>query len=188
LGKYIPVCGPFLVSPLYPRAAFEYSPEGIIAPTTSASPANAPCTPAQLVAHQTYAVSIASQPLTIVAFYNISTTACYLRGYATIDAADAAGSAVPISVVHSGNYERSDPGPTSVIVYPGGGASFAIGSTTANGGGLHLITLTRLTLSVPGAKGQIQVPTTIMDSRAGATGPYPLTETALVAGPGGPRP
>ena len=126
-------------------------------------------------------------PLTIVAFYNVSATACYLNGYVTIDAATAGDQALPISVIHSGNYERSDPGPTRVDVPPGGAVSFAIGSGTAFGGGAHIITLTRLTLTLPGNGGQLQAATIIPVTRPNATGPYPLSETALVAGTNGPN-
>jgi hypothetical protein len=185
--RYAAVCGTFSVSALYPRSAYQYSPEAVISPTTSASAASAPCTAAQLVAHQTYALSVANQPLTIVAFYNVSTTACYLSGYVGIDAASAGGQQVPIAVTHSGNYERSDPGPSRFDVPPGGAASFAIGSGTAFGGGAQIITLTRLTLTLAGSSGQLQVTTSIAVSRPSADAPYPLSETALVAGTSGPN-
>jgi hypothetical protein len=186
-GQYAAVCGAFTVSSLYPRAAFAYSPQAIISPTTPASPAAAPCQVSQLTAHQTYMISVASQPLTIVAFYNVSTTACYLNGYVSIDAASAGTQAVPISVTHSSNYERSDPGPTGVNLPPGGAASFAIGTATAYGGGAYSTALTLLTLTPPGSRGQLQVATTTGASRPNPTGPYPLTETALVAGTNGPN-
>jgi uncharacterized protein DUF4232 len=186
-GQYAAACGAFGVSPLYPRAAFGYDAQAIISPTTSASPAAARCQASQLAAHETYGVSVANQPLTIVAFYNVSATACYLSGYVTIDAATAGSQAVPVSATHSGNYERADPGPTRVDVPPGGAASFAIGSGTAFGGGIHIITLTTLTLSPPGSGGQLRLATTIAVSRPDATGPYPLSETALVAGTNGPN-
>jgi hypothetical protein len=187
-GQYIAVCGLFSLSPLYPRAAFPFSPQAIISPTTSPSPATAPCTASQLIAHQTFMISVASQPLTVVAFYNVSSTACYLIGYPTIDAASDGSQSVPVSAVHSGNYERPDPGPSRVDVPPGGAVSFAIGSSTAMGGGLHPKMLTRLTLSLPAAGGHLQVSTTIGVSRLSDTAPYPLSETALVAGPNGPNP
>jgi hypothetical protein len=186
-GQYAAACGTFSVSSLYPRAAFQYSPQAIISPTGKASPAAARCQASQLAAHQTYGLSVANQPLTIVAFYNVSKAACYVSGYVTIDAAIAGNQAVPISVTHSGNYERADPGPTRVDVPPGGAVSFAIGSGTAIGGGLHVTTLTRLTLTVPGSGGQLQLTTTIGDSRQTTTSPYPLSETALVAGTNGPN-
>jgi hypothetical protein len=187
LGQYAPVCGPFGISPLYPRAAFDYSPDAVISPPPSASPATAPCQVSHLVAHETYGASVASQPLTIVALYNVSTTACYVNGYVTIDAAVAGSQAVSVSVTHGSNYERSDPGPTRLDVPPGGAVSFAIGSGTAFGGGLHIVTLTKLTLSVPGSGGQLELATAIADTRPNATGPYPLAETALVAGTNGPN-
>jgi hypothetical protein len=184
---YAVVCGGFTVSPLYPRDAFQYTPRGIISPTTSASPATAPCRASQLSAHQTYEISTMSSPLTIVAFYNVSTTACYLNGYVSIDAATAGNQTVPISVTHGSNYERSDPGPTHVDLPPGGAASFAIGSGVAFDGGAHATTLTRLTLTPPGSGGQLQVATTIGVSRPNNTGPFPLSETALVASTNGPN-
>jgi hypothetical protein len=186
-GQYAALCGTLTVSPLYPRAAFQYTPQGIISPTTSASPATAPCRASQLSAHQTYGISLMQQPLTIIAFYNVSTTACYLNGYVSIDAAAAGNQAVPISVVHSGNYERSDPGPSRVDLLPGGAASFAIGTGLAFDGGAHIITLTRLNVTPPGSGGQLLVTTTIGDTGPNNTGPYLLTETALVAGPSGPN-
>jgi hypothetical protein len=184
---YVAVCGAFSVSSLYPRSAFSYSPEAVISPTTPASAASAPCNASQLVAHQTYTLSTASQPLTIVAFYNVSTTACYVSGYVTIDAATAGAGQVPIAVSQGGNYERSDPGPSRVDVPPGGAASFAIGTVTAEGGGLHITMLTSLTLTVAGSGGQLQVTTSIGVSRASANEPYGLSETALVTGPSGPN-
>jgi hypothetical protein len=186
-GQYAAVCGAFAVSPLYPSAAFQYTPQAIISPTTPASPATAACRASQLSAHQTYELSTMAQPLTIVAFYNISRTACYLNGYVSIDAAAVGNQAVPIWVTHGGNYERPfDPGPTRVDLPPGGAASFAIGSGLVSpDGGAHIITLTTLTLTPPGSGGQLQVATTIGVARFNGT--YPLTETALVASTDGPN-
>jgi hypothetical protein len=184
---YAAVCGPFGVSSVYPRAAFQFSPQAFISSTTSESLAATPCQASQLSAHRTYAYSNASHPLTIVAFYNVSTSPCYLNGYVTIDATNAGGQAVPVSVTHGGNYYGSDPGPTRVDVPPGGAASFAVVSGTAYGGGAHVVTLTRLTLTLPGNGGQLQMATTISVTRPNETGPYPLSETALVAGTGGPN-
>jgi hypothetical protein len=124
-----------------------------------------------------------AQPLTIIAFYNVSMTACYLNGYVSIDAAAAGNQTVPIWVSHGGNFERpNDPGPTHVDLPPGGAASFAIGTGLVSG---HIITLTRLTLTPPGSGGQLDVATTI--GVAQFNGTYPLTETALVASTNGPN-
>jgi hypothetical protein len=185
--QYAAVCGGFSVSPLYPRAAFQYPAQAIISPAAPESPGTAACQASHLSARQTYETSVAQQPLTIIAFYNASTTACYLDGYVSIDAAAAGNQAVPVSVTQSGNYERSDPGPTHVYLPPGGAASFAIGSGLSFDGGAHIATLTTLTLTAPGSNGQLPVPTTIGVSRPNNTGPYPLSETALVAGNNGPN-
>jgi hypothetical protein len=184
LNSFALICGSFSVSTMYPVAAFQYDPQAFIYPVASAPPAAAPCQASQLSAHQTYGRSIANQPLTIVAFYNVSSTGCYLFGYVGIDAANADGQTVPISTTHGANYERSDPGASRVIVPPGGAASFAIGSIA---GGLQSTMLTRLTLTLPGG-GRLQVAATIAVGRTDTTGPYPLSETALVAGTNGPNP
>ncbi|HKE64901.1 MAG TPA: DUF4232 domain-containing protein [Micromonosporaceae bacterium] len=143
------------------------------------------CTGGQLVASVTDGGAVANQPFAIIALRNRG-AACYLDGYPTIAAAYGTASgvraSVPIHVVDSGNYERSDPGPHRVTLAPGGSASFAIGTATAFDTPIE--TVTALSLTVPGSATTVTVPISI------ATTPYAgaaqFSVTAFVAGAAGP--
>jgi hypothetical protein len=146
------------------------------------------CRAAQFRAHVTRSVSVANQPLTVIALHNTA-AGCYLDGYVTIQAVSGkvwgttTVDPLRFSVTHSDNYEVTDPGPSHVDIPRGGNASFAIGTATALDNPLYW--LTSLTVSVPGDPAGITV--SMYTAAMGRHGqPIPISETAIVAGQGGP--
>ena len=131
--------------------------------------------------------SVASQPFSDVALTNNTTTSCSLSGYPRIETWGIRGSGqartVPLTIsVHHGLYERTDPGPHRVVLRPKHDAYFSIGTATAYQGGLHPITLTRLTVILPGT----HLPQTLSIDLL-ASGParanIPVGITAVTASP-----
>jgi hypothetical protein len=98
-----------------------------------------------------------SQPFSDIAVTNTAAASCVLRGYPRIQVWGHKGwqySRTPTMrqgvLVHHGIYERVDQGPHRVVVRPHHEAFFSIGTGTAYQGGLHMLTLTRLSVILPG--------------------------------------
>jgi hypothetical protein len=98
-----------------------------------------------------------SQPFSDIAVTNTTAASCVLRGYPRIHVWGHQGwqhSRTPTVrlgiLVNHGIYERVDQGPHRVEIRPHHEAFFSIGTATAYQGGLHIITLTRLAVVLPG--------------------------------------
>lgn len=130
--------------------------------------------------------SVASQPFSDIAVTNTGTTPCALLGYPRIEARGVLGreaATVPLAIaVHHGLYERTDPGPQRVVLRPGHDAFFSVGTATAYQGGLHPITLRRLTVVLPGTHVRKVLSINLLASRP-ARGRIPVGITALTASP-----
>ncbi len=102
--------------------------------------------------------STMSQPFADIAVTNAGTASCLLRGYPRIEAwGNAGGTNTNQSVrmgilIHHGIYERVDHGPLPVIVKPHHAAFFSVGTGAAYQGGLHPITIDRLSVALPGTQ------------------------------------
>ena len=81
-----------------------------------------------------------------------------------------------------GLYERTDPGPHRIVLRPRRPAYFSIGTATAYQGGLHPITLTRLTVVLPGTHVRKTLSINLLASRP-ARGKIPVGITAITASP-----
>lgn len=98
-----------------------------------------------------------SQPFADIVVTNTGPVACVLRGYPRVRAwghhgwnSDGLSSArLPIRVRH-GIYERTDRGPRRIMIRPGQHVFFSVGTATAYQGGLHIITITRFAVTLPG--------------------------------------
>ncbi len=130
--------------------------------------------------------SVASQPFSDIALTNTGTTPCALSGYPRIEARGVLGSratTVPLAIaVHHGLYERTDPGPHRIALRPRHDAFFSIGTATAYQGGLHPITLRRLTVVLPGTQLRNLLSINLLSSRP-VRGKIPVGITAVTASP-----
>jgi hypothetical protein len=131
--------------------------------------------------------SVASQPFSDIALINTGTKPCVLSGYPRIEVRGVRGSdqatTVPLAVaVHHGLYERKDPGPHRVVLRPRHRAFFSIGTATAYQGGLHPVTLRRLTVVLPGTHVPQALSVNLLASGP-AGGKIPVGITAVTASP-----
>ena len=174
--------GPYLIRLTPPRACTAHQ------QTSSNPPALRVCQAKQLRLAVGASGSVMSQPFADLALTNTGTSPCVLRGYPRIAVWGHGGWQHPFPTVrerivtHHGLYERRDPGPHRIVVRPHHNAYFSIGTATAYQGGLHMITLTRLAVTVPG------VPVTrALSIRLNATRPpgrpIPIGITAVTLSP-----
>lgn len=126
-----------------------------------------------------------SQPFSDLAITNTGSAPCVLRGYPRIAVWGHPGfqsNKIPsaplgIAVVHH-IYERADRGPRRVVVPPRHEAFFSVGTATAYQGGAHLITLTRLAVTLPGTESAKTVTISLLATRPPGQ-PIPIGITAL---------
>lgn len=143
--------GPYLIRLTPPRACTAHQ-------QTSSNPPGLHICPAKLLRMTVDASgSVMSQPFADIALTNTGPSPCLLRGYPRLAVWGHPGwqhSPSPTVreriVTQHGLYERRDPGPHLVVVRPHHNAYFSIGTATAYQGGLHIITLTRLAVGLPG--------------------------------------
>jgi hypothetical protein len=108
------------------------------APRTDATHTNTQpiaCATADLTANVGEFGSVMSQPFLTIKLTNHSATPCQLRGYPLLLISGSFDESptrpAHVDVRHGSTYERSDPGPHSVVIAPKRFASFTIGTTTA---------------------------------------------------------
>lgn len=177
LGCSLTACGEAR-SPVVaqPDAVPTTSPTSSTTPARPATPLTTPSTarPGQCHANQlrlavALSASLMSQPFADISVTNTGARSCVLRGYPRITAAghrgfgDQHAPAVPvaITVCHChGLYERVDPGPHRVVVAPGHRVFFSVGTADAFDG--PLVTLTRLTVVLPGTRSAKVVPVSLL--------------------------
>lgn len=125
----------------------------------------------------------AEQTFSVIVFTNVSREACTLDGYPALSfpahAAD-----LRVSVHDSDTYFRPDPGPSVVVLEPGGSASSALSTVLAGHAGRDIEIIDKLAITPPGTHMGLTI------SVALAIGPdrdtHPLFVTALAPGSTGP--
>lgn len=162
-----------------------------VRPPSSASGASsapiAVCTGAQLSGKVFRGGSQSSQPFEEIVLTNGGPGPCRLSGYPQMTAwgSTGQGPSAPLDTLltQGSTFEIPDPGPTKVVLAPGGSAWFAVGSGTAYGG--PLVSIDRVVIDVGsaarGAAGHVNVALGM-----GANGPrgkaIPITVTAFAPG------
>jgi Protein of unknown function (DUF4232) len=155
---------------------------------TTPSPAlPARCQPERMRLAVALTESVMSQPFADISITNTGKHACALIGYPRIAVAghrgfpDQSAPVAPVGItVRHRIYERVDPGPHPVLVRPQHRVFFSIGTADAYEG--PLLTLTRLTVTLPGTRSSELLPINLL-----ANGPpgaeIPIGITAIVASP-----
>ncbi len=131
--------------------------------------------------------STMSHPFADIAVTNTGTAPCVLSGYPRVKAGghpgwpDSPASAMPMGiVVHHGIYERVDHGPHRVVVRPHHHVFFSIGTATAYGSAPHVVTLTRLTVNLPGTRAPKTLAISLLATRPPGRR-FPVGVTAITA-------
>jgi hypothetical protein len=163
----------------------------VVRPASSASGASssplADCTGAQLSGKVSRTGSQSSQPFVEIVLTNGGPGSCQLSGYPQMTAWSSAGqgpSAQLETVLTQGStFEIPDPGPTKVVIAPGGSAWFAVGAGTAYGG--PIVSIDRVVIEVGSAAGG-KTGHVNVTLGMGANGPQgksiPITVTAFAPG------
>ncbi len=125
-----------------------------------------------------------SAPFMIITVRNTSRTRCTLAGYPTIRVRGrfsprALAKPMTLRIKH-GLYEHLDPGAHRVVIAPAHAAEFYVGTATAYQGGLHLITLTDLAITLPGLHRATTLKSSLYATRPEGR-PIPVRITALEA-------
>ncbi len=132
--------------------------------------------------------SVMSQPFADVAVTNTGHTSCVLRGYPHLEAWGHDARRSPTRDVRLGIvvdhdiYERIDGGPVQVVLKPRHRAYFSIGTATAYQGGLHLICVTGISVTLPGDHRSQRLGVDLFASRP-VGGRIPVGVTALRSAP-----
>jgi hypothetical protein len=156
-------------------------------PSGASSAPVAACAGAQLSGNAFRGGSQSSQPFEEIVLTNGGPGPCQLSGYPQMTAwgSTGQGPSAPLDTVltQGSTFEIPDPGPTKVVLAPGGSAWFAVGAGTAYGG--PIVSIDRVFIAVGsaagGSAGQVNVPLGM-----GANGPQgkaiPITVTAFAPG------
>ncbi|CAN5209394.1 hypothetical protein BH11ACT5_BH11ACT5_21840 [soil metagenome] len=91
------------------------------------------CTPDQSALLWGYHDAATGHRMQTIRLMNFSEGPCVLEGYADLAFADAAGSALDITVTHGGSFMAQDPGPARIVVPAGGYATFSMGWDAGSG-------------------------------------------------------
>lgn len=133
--------------------------------------------------------SVASAPYIVVWVRNQGTSTCTLTGYPAISIFGTSSRDQLSIAIHHGTYEVQDRGPHSITLPRGGIAWFAVGTSLGYQGGKNIVTITRISIGVPGGVSN-QVVDLNLEPNDGlpATGnpgaPLPIGITAFSAGTG----
>ena len=130
-----------------------------------------------------------SQPFADISVTNSGRRACVLTGYPRVAVVgfrawpDKPAPSMRLRIaVHHGIYERVDPGPHRLVLQPLHDVFFSIGTATAYQGGLHPITMNRLSVILP----RTHTPKTLAINLMATRPPgrkIPVGITALTASP-----
>jgi hypothetical protein len=143
------------------------------------------CAASELSARQTGSGAGMSQPYSIITVTNAGSDSCALKGYPSITGAWTKTGRKAIHITRGSLGNMSDPGPTQVVLSPGGRAWFAVGAATAYDP--PLVTFTRLAFSTaPGVAGSVMARLQLQ-ATAPHGKPFPIGVTAFAPGRG-PRP
>lgn len=160
---------------------------GSAAPSAGDAPGqtNTRCHHRQVRLRASSAESVMSQPFMIITVRNTSQTRCSLAGYPTIRVRgrfSPRARAKPMTLrIRHVLYEHLDPGAHRVVIAPAHAAEFYVGTATAYQGGLHLITLTELSITLPGLRRATTLNTSMYATRPEGR-PIPFGITALEPG------
>ncbi|MEP7018984.1 MAG: DUF4232 domain-containing protein [Actinomycetota bacterium] len=145
------------------------------------------CTGAQLSGKVFRGGSQSSQPFEEIVLTNGGPGPCHLFGYPRITAwgSTGQGPSAPLDTVltQGSTFEIPDPGPTKLVLAPGGPAWFALGASTAYGG--PMVSIDRVVIDVGSAAGGSAGHVSVTLGM-GASGPQgkaiPITVTAFASG------
>ncbi len=154
------------------------------------APSARPCTVDNVILQVTGTGSVASQPWVVISFINESSGPCELIGYPAITGVNGylSESGPPVvnvafTVTHGSLNTHSDPGRVPVILSPGRGASFALGTGT---GYQDAYALREVIITMPGDTNHLPV---AMPPDMRASAPHgqaiPITATGVTAGTAG---
>lgn len=156
-------------------------------PPTSPRPA---CRAADLDLRVARVGAAMSQPFADLAVANTSDRACVLDGYPRIrmwarPVAGRTGAGGTRMVLHVGHglMERADDGPQPITIDPHRAAYFSVGTVTAYQGGLHMVTVTRLSVRLPDTRAWESLRGNLLPATRPAGRAYPVGMTALAAHP-----
>lgn len=151
----VPVVAAVVVFANLPPGTATTAVRPLSSPSGAPSSPVAACTGAQMSGKVFRSGSQSSQPFEEIVLKNGGPGPCQLSGYPQMRAWGSTGQGpsaqLDTVLTHGSTFEIPDPGPTKVVIAPGGSAWFAVGAGTAYGG--PIVSIDRVVIDVGSAAG-----------------------------------